>query len=92
MHGIDQGSSRFWRIEVCLNGSVMPGVPCDEGSSLGFRPPCRVKVPRIVRAKGCGESPLLAGQSRGIGSLGKQFCGKSLGLRDPLDFNRNCVD
>ena len=36
MHGIDQGSSRLLRIEVCLNASVMPGVPFDEGSSLGF--------------------------------------------------------
>src|SRR5438477_4405392 len=36
MHGIDQGSSRMLRIEVCLNALVMPGVPSDEASSPGF--------------------------------------------------------
>jgi len=29
MHGIDQDSSRRWRIEVWLNDSVMPGVRSD---------------------------------------------------------------
>src|SRR6185295_1444194 len=34
MHGIDQDSSRLWRIEGLLNDSFMPGVLSDPASSL----------------------------------------------------------
>src|SRR5437868_6851713 len=87
MHGIDQGSSRARRIEVWLNGSVMPGGGSDSVSSLSrFGLLCQ-SLPHCS----C-ETFDLSRQRRSIGSLLQQLRGKPLRFGYALYFDRDRVD